>query len=113
MDERRARRRALGGAERRQGRRQGRQAQARGQARQACQGELPPEEVGARFEEEAASIKGSRYALVKNPEDLTDGQEARLEAGLKKEGRLAAGQGLGAQGGPAGRLPGSRRLRGR
>ena len=75
-----------------------------------AKGELPPEEVRA-LEEEAASIKGSRYALVKNPEDLTDGQRARLEA-LEK-GRLAAGQGLGAQGGPAGRLPGSRRLRGR
>ena len=33
--------------------------------------------------------------------------------GAQEEGRLAAGQGLGAQGGPAGRLPGSRRLRGR
>ena len=47
-----------------------------------AKGELPPEEVRA-LEEEAASIKGSRYALVKNPEDLTDGQRARLEA-LKK-----------------------------
>ena len=32
-----------------------------------AKGELPPEEVRA-LEEEAASIKGSRYALVKNPE---------------------------------------------
>ncbi|MBU5406671.1 transposase [Paraeggerthella hongkongensis] len=39
---------------------------------------MPPEEVRA-LEEEAASIKGSRYALVKNPEDLTDGQRARLD----------------------------------
>ena len=31
-----------------------------------AKGELPPEEVRA-LEEEAASIKGSRYALVKNP----------------------------------------------
>ena len=76
-----------------------------------AKGELPPEEVRA-LEEEAASIKGSRYALVKNPEDLTDGQRARLEA-LKKRAGSPAGQGLGAQGGPAGRLPGSRRLRGR
>ncbi len=37
-------------------------------------------------EEEAASIKGSRYALVKNPEDLTDGQRARLEALKKRAG---------------------------
>ena len=43
-----------------------------------AKGELPPEEVRA-LEEEAASIKGSRYALVKNPEDLTDGQRARLD----------------------------------
>ena len=35
---------------------------------------------------EAASIKGSRYALVKNPEDLTDGQRARLEALKKRAG---------------------------
>ena len=76
-----------------------------------AKGELPPEEVRA-LEEEAASIKGSRYALVKNPEDLTDGQRARLEA-LKKRAGSRLGQGLGAQGGPAGRLPGSRRLRGR
>ena len=47
--------------------------------------ELPPEEVRA-LEEEAASIKGSRYALVKNPEDLTDGQRARLEALKKRAG---------------------------
>ena len=66
-------------------RRQGRQAQARGQARQACQRRAPPEEVRA-LEEEAASIKGSRYALVKNPEDLTDGQRARLEALKKRAG---------------------------
>ena len=44
-----------------------------------AKGELPPEE-------EAASIKGSRYALVKNPEDLTDGQRARLEALKKRAG---------------------------
>ena len=67
-----------------------------------AKGELPPEEVRA-LEEEAASIKGSRYALVKNPEDLTDGQRARLEA-LKKRAGSPAGQGLGAQGGPAGRF---------
>ena len=50
-----------------------------------AKGELPPEEVRA-LEEEAASIKGSRYALVKNPEDLTDGQRARLEALKKRAG---------------------------
>ena len=47
--------------------------------------ELEAEEVRA-LEEEAASIKGSRYALVKNPEDLTDGQRARLEALKKRAG---------------------------
>ena len=52
-----------------------------------AEGELPPEEVRA-LEEEAASIKGSRYALVKNPEDLTDGQRARLEALKKSRSRL-------------------------
>ena len=50
-----------------------------------AKGELPPEEVRA-LEEEAASIKGSRYALGKNPEDLTDGQRARLEALKKRAG---------------------------
>ena len=50
-----------------------------------AKGELPPEEVRA-LEEEAASIKGSRYALAKNPEDLTDGQRARLEALKKRAG---------------------------
>lgn len=38
------------------------------------------------FEDEAASIKGSRYALVKNPEDLTDGQGAKLEAFKRRAG---------------------------
>lgn len=38
-----------------------------------AKGELPPDKVKA-LEDEAASIKGSRYALVKNPEDLTDSQ---------------------------------------
>ena len=47
-----------------------------------AKGELPPEEVRA-LEEEAASIKGSRYALVKNPEDLT---EAQVEALKKRAG---------------------------
>ena len=46
--------------------------------------ELPPEEVRA-LEEEAASIKGSRRS-AKNPEDLTDGQRARLEALKKRAG---------------------------
>ena len=80
------------------------------QARQACQRRAAAR-GGQGAREEAASIKGSRYALVKNPEDLTDGQRGR-GSGAQEEGRLAAaGQGLGAQGGPAGRLPGSRRLR--
>ena len=42
--------------------------------------------IAHQHEEEAASIKGSRYALVKNPEDLTDGQRARLEALKKRAG---------------------------
>ena len=42
-----------------------------------AKGELPPEEVRA-LEEEAASIKGSRYALVKNPEDLCFSQQLNL-----------------------------------
>lgn len=47
--------------------------------------ELAPEKV-KELEEEAASIKGSRYALVKNPEDLTDNQREKLEALKKKAG---------------------------
>lgn len=75
-----------------------------------AKGELPPEEVRA-LEEEAASIKGSRYALVKNPEDLTDGQRARLEALKKRAGsRLVRAWELKED---LRRLPGSRRLRGR
>ena len=59
-----------------------------------AKGELPPEEVRA-LGEEAASIKGSRYALVKSPEDLTDGQRARLEALKKRAGsRLVRAWGL-------------------
>ena len=61
------------------------QAQARGQARRACQGELPPEEW-VRALEEAACTKGSRYAVVKNPAALPDGQRARLEALKKRAG---------------------------
>ena len=53
------------------------------------------------LEEEVASIHGRKpFALVKNPEDLTDGQRARLEA--SRRGPARAGQGLGAQG-PAAR----------
>ena len=91
VDERRARRRALRGVERRQGRRQGCQARGpQGKRGRPAKGELPPEEVRA-LEEEAASIKGSRYALVKNPEDLTDGQRARLEALKKRAGSRLVG----------------------
>lgn len=46
--------------------------------------ELAPEKV--KELEEEASIKGSRYALVKNPEDLTDNQREKLEALKKKAG---------------------------
>ena len=45
--------------------------------------ETPPEAKAA--QELAASIKGSRYALVKNPEDLTDAQRDKL-AELKRAG---------------------------
>ena len=82
--------------------------QARGQARQACQRRAAAR-GGQGAQEEAASIKGSRYALVKNPEDLTDGQgEAR---GAQEQAGSRLVRAWGAQGGPAGRLPGSRRLR--
>lgn len=46
---------------------------------------LPPDKVKA-LEDEAVSIKGSRCALVKNPEDLTDGQGAKLEALKRRAG---------------------------
>ena len=45
--------------------------------------EAPPEARAAR--ELAASIKNSRYALVKNPEDLTEGQREKL-ASVKRAG---------------------------
>lgn len=53
-----------------------------------AKGELPPDKVKA-LEDEVASIKGSRYALMKNPEDLTDGQGAKLEALKRRAGSAA------------------------
>lgn len=40
--------------------------------------ETPPE--ARRLKEEAEAIRGMRFALVKNPEDLTDAQRSRLDA---------------------------------
>ena len=57
----------------------------KGKRGRPAKGELPPDKVKA-LEDEAASIKGSRYALVKNPEDLTDGQGAKLEALKRRAG---------------------------
>lgn len=57
----------------------------KGKRGRPAKGELPPDKVKA-LEDEAASIKGSRYALVKNPEDLTDGQRAKLEALKRRAG---------------------------
>jgi transposase len=48
--------------------------------------ETPPEAKRAR--ELAASIKNSRYALVKNPEDLTDAQRGKLAELRRAGGRL-------------------------
>ena len=50
-------------------------------------GALPPEAI-KELEDRAASIKGSRYALVKNPEDLTGQQRAKLDGLRKAGGRL-------------------------
>lgn len=47
-------------------------------------GEETPQEA-KELQEKARSIKNSRYALVKNPEDLTDAQRAKLRE-LKKAG---------------------------
>lgn len=57
----------------------------KGKRGRPAKGELLPDKVKA-LEDEAASIKGSRYALVKNPEDLTDGQRAKLEALKRRAG---------------------------
>lgn len=48
--------------------------------------ETPPEAKRAR--ELAAPIKNSRYALVKNPEDLTDAQRGKLAEPRRAGGRL-------------------------
>ena len=85
VDERRARRRALRGVERRQGRRQAArprpEARAAGLPKASCR----PRRSG-RSRRRRPPSRGSRYALVKNPEDLTDGQRARLEALKKRAG---------------------------
>lgn len=47
-------------------------------------GDETPEEAKA-LQEEAKAVKGARYALVKNPEDLTDTQKAKLDD-LKRAG---------------------------
>jgi len=49
--------------------------------------EVAPE-VAEGLRARAASIKGSRYALVKNPEDLTDAQRAKLAELRRAGGRL-------------------------
>ena len=72
--------------------------------------ETPPE---ARALKEAAdAIKGSRYALVKSPENLTDAQRAKLDP-LKRGGGVAPARGAGAEGGPEGGLRGGDRGRSR
>ena len=48
-------------------------------------GEGAPPEARA-LKEAADEIKGSRYALVKNPEDLTDAQRAKLDALKRRAG---------------------------
>ena len=49
--------------------------------------EVAPE-VAEELRARAASIKGSRYALVKNPEDLTESQRAKLAEVRRAGGRL-------------------------
>lgn len=51
--------------------------------------EVAPE-VAEELRARAASIKNSRYALVKNPEDLTDAQRAKLAELRRAGGRLFA-----------------------
>ncbi|MBQ9316462.1 MAG: ISL3 family transposase [Atopobiaceae bacterium] len=51
--------------------------------------EVPPE-VAEELRARATSIKNSRYALVKNPEDLTDSQRAKLAELRRAGGRLFA-----------------------
>ena len=79
--------------------------------------ETPPEAREA--QELAASIKNSRYALVKNPEDLTERQREKLADVRRAGGHLFRAwdlkeplPGVGPQGGPEGRVPGRRRVRG-
>ena len=50
-------------------------------------GEETPAEARA-LKEAADAIKGSRFALVKNPENLTDAQRAKLDALKKAASRL-------------------------
>ena len=57
----------------------------RGRPGRPCKGEETPPEARA-LKEAADAIKGSRFALVKNPEDLTDAQRAKLDALKKKAG---------------------------
>ena len=79
--------------ERRQGRRKAARPRPEGKRGRPAKGELPPEEVRA-LEEEAASIKGSRYALVKNPEDLTDEPEGEARGAQKRAGSRLVGREL-------------------
>ena len=51
----------------------------RGRPGRPRKGEETPPEARA-LKEAADAVKGSRFALVKNPEDLTDAQRAKLEA---------------------------------
>ena len=63
----------------------GRRQAQEGRAGQAEEGRGGPPEAKA-LKEAADEIKGSRYALVKNPEDLTDAQRAKLESLKRRAG---------------------------
>ena len=57
----------------------------RGRPGRPRKGEETPPEARA-LKEAADAIKGSRYALVKNPEDLTDAQRGKLESLRRRAG---------------------------
>jgi transposase len=48
----------------------------------------PPKGGGTKQSDKAAAIKGARYTLLKNPENLTEGQAAKLELIAKSDPRL-------------------------